>query len=158
MLFKNKSLKGFIENQTNKNLEKISFQKINIFIFNTPDKCNLCNSEIAMDKAFIEKIKQVAKMARKKITLNYVIFGRNDLNALSEYSKNIKNNISKLYIMHNNKAKDFIYTKFNTYGTPFVLIVDENMDTLYWHKIYYKDLKNKHDFEQEFLHILEVIL
>ncbi len=130
--YTNYSLNKFIRNNTDKRLNNSS--EFNLYFFVTPMDCKCLNYFLTDD--FIRGIKKIEEkksfpIDKKSFSINYIVSGDYTKRELEDYISPIKSEIN-YYIDKNNKAKMFIFNKFSTFKTPFLLILDSSGRVKYW--------------------------
>ena len=120
------SISDFISDNTIKDIQYN--ESYNLFFIVTPIDCECLSYFSSM--AFIRRIKEVVN--KNSFSINYIVSGDYSEKELEQHIDKIKSCINDVYIDKNNKAKMFIFDRFGTFRTPFLLILNKDGKVKYW--------------------------
>lgn len=128
----------------------------NLYIIISPLDCHECIKNI-IEKEFIESLKDISIKKGFKLSINYVITGDYSREEKIEFVSRIKNDV-EIFIDEKNLAKDFLYAKFKTMRTPFIIILLRSGQIKYWLPLDPDENFDYRHLDKKALNLLEAIL
>lgn len=147
------SFGNFIKNNTGKNLNLSS--EYNLYFIITPIDCQKC-IEPLVNVDFISEIKRISCKKELSMSINYIISGDYSEEEKMDFISEIRSEVN-VYIDKNNQAKDFLYSKFHTLRTPFLIILKQNGQIKYWQDFVPDEKLGYQNADKKFLKLLECI-
>lgn len=149
-----KTLNEFIKKTCGKELNLSA--DYNLYIFISPLDCHECIKNIITEE-FIESLEKVRFKKGTTLSINYVITGDYSREEKLEFVSSIKNDI-EIFIDEKNLAKDFLYAKFKTMRTPFIILLPRIGPMKYWQALEPDENYDYRHLDKKVLNLLEVIL
>jgi len=107
--------------------------------------------------SFINNLKMIAFKKGLSICISYVLTGDYTKEEKMEFISDIKNEIT-IYIDKKNKAKTFLWKKFGTIKTPFLIILTRKGEIKYFNDFEPDEKYGYRYVDQKLFRILEEVL
>ena len=153
-LLEKKTLREFLKETCGKELN-VSCD-YNLYIIVSPLDCQECVKNIITED-FIESLKKVSIKKRATLSINYVITGDYSREEKIEFVSRIKNEV-EIFIDKKNSAKDYLYAKFKTMRTPFIIILPRIGQIKCWQALEPDENYDYRHLDKKVLNLLEAIL
>lgn len=149
-----KTLNEFLKEACKRELNLSGYY--NLYIIISPLDCHECIKNIIAEE-FIENMRKVGLKKGVTLSINYVITGDYSREEKLEFISKIRNGV-EIFIDEKNLAKDYLYAKFKTMRTPFMIVLPRIGPIKYWQALEPDVNFDYKNIDKKVLNLLEAIL